>query len=129
MIYGIFSGEYSDWYCHGYFETKEEAVDYCDKLNAKYECDNYYIKVLYNLADGSDKDCPKAYRYFAVTGKWERSEYDDDSILSGCDPTVYCGNSNGREVVIVFATDDDAYKVPKIAQDAIAKWKARKEGL
>lgn len=45
-IYAIFSGEYSDWAVHGFFETEEEANNYCliKNQNDKYYSDNYYVE-------------------------------------------------------------------------------------
>lgn len=128
MVYGIFSGQYSDWQCHGYFETQEEADAYCKEMKTKQEYDEYYVKVLYNLADGKDKGCKKAYYYSNITKEWGRDEYSDDYLLKGSEPCLW-RMKKGEELVIVFVKDEDAHKVPKIAQDAIAKYWAEREGL
>ena len=128
MVYGIFSGEYSDWTCEGYFDTKEEANAYCKEMNEKCEYDNFYVKVLYNLAEGKDRECKKAYYYSNRTKEWGRDKYYDDDILKGNDTRLWRMNM-GEELVIVFVKDEDAHKVPKIAQDAIAKYWAEREGL
>lgn len=127
MVYGIFSGEYSDWNCHGYFETQKDADAYCKEMNNKSGYFEYYIKALYNLAEGKDKECKKAYYYNNRTKEWGRDPSSDDDILVSDDARVY--RDKGAELVIVFAKDDDAHKVPKIAQDAIAKYWAEREGL
>lgn len=128
MVYGIFCGEYSDWGCEGYFDTKKEAKLYCDDMNRKYQNDNYYVKVLYNLAEGKDKECKKAYGYYNRTGEWGRQKFHDDDILGSSRTRIYA-RMKGAEYVIVFVKDEDAHKVPKIAQDAIAKYWAEREGL
>lgn len=128
MVYGIFSGEYSDWNCEGYFDTKKDANAYCKEMNHRHGYEEYYVKVLYNLAEGKDKECKKAYRYYNRTGKWERDKYDDDDILKSSRTRIYA-RKKGEECVIVFVKDEDAHKVPKIAQDAIAKHWAEREGL
>lgn len=46
-IYGIFSGEYSDWNVHGFFEDKIKAEKYCAYQN----CD-YYVLELGNIESG-----------------------------------------------------------------------------
>ena len=128
MVYGIFSGEYSDWTCHGYFDTKEEANAYCNGMNNKQGYDEYYVKVLYNLADGKDRECKKAYYYNNSTKEWGRYHISDDDILASDEARVY-QRIKGNELVTVFVNDEDAHKVPKIAQDAIAKYWAEREGL
>lgn len=128
MVYGIFSGQYSDWQCHGYFETQEEADAYCKEMETKQEHDEYYVLVLYNLAEGKDRECKKAYYYSNRTKGWGRNKESDDDILKGDETRVYAGKK-GEEYVVVFVKDEDAHKVPKIAQDAIAKFWAEREGL
>lgn len=96
MVYGIFSGEYSDWQCHGYFETESSAKAYCKAKNMeklKWE-DDYYILVLHNLVEGADRDSKKAYMYFAEDGRVERAKYDDDGILTGDGPRVIANRWN-----------------------------------
>lgn len=128
MVYGVFSGEYSDWTCHGYFETQKDATAYCKEMNSKQEYDEYYVKVLYNLAEGKDRECKKAYYYSNLTKEWGRDPASDDDILKGSETLLWRMNI-GEELVIVFVKDEDAHKVPKIAQDAIAKYWAEREGL
>jgi len=47
-VYGIFSGAYSDWNVHGFFEDHVEAMKYCAKIN-KSEANYWnqcYVKTL-----------------------------------------------------------------------------------
>lgn len=46
MIYGIFSGYYSDWIVEGYFNNKEDAEKWVAFKNNKSGYDEYYIKEL-----------------------------------------------------------------------------------
>lgn len=55
-VYGIFSGEYSDWNVHGYFIDKSLAEKYCALKNRSLDeyssCfDNYYVYELNNIQD------------------------------------------------------------------------------
>ena len=60
MIYAIFGGEYSDWYCIGYFTNKEEAEKYC----VKYGEGDYYVKELKDLSNKYDiSDITLMYEY------------------------------------------------------------------
>ena len=45
MVYGVFSGCYSDWYIVGYFNNREDADKYC------CICGNgdYYVEPLKDL--------------------------------------------------------------------------------
>jgi hypothetical protein len=49
MIYGIFSGYYSDWIVEGYFNNKEDAEKWVAFKNNKSGYDEYYIKELRNI--------------------------------------------------------------------------------
>lgn len=44
-VYGVFSGYFSNWNIHGYFNTLEEAEKYCAlrNKNLEYYYDNYYV--------------------------------------------------------------------------------------
>ena len=117
MVYGIFSGEYSDWNCEGYFNTKKEANAYCKEMNHRHGYEEYYVKVLYNLAEGKDNGCKKAYRYYNRTGEWERDKYDDeqqnenicekerrricDSLREGRGRTQSAENRTGRDCQVL----------------------------
>lgn len=52
-VYGIFSGEYSDWSVHGYFIDKDLAERYCALKNQgeNYYFDNYYVVEIDNIQD------------------------------------------------------------------------------
>jgi hypothetical protein len=41
-VFGIFSGEYSDWQVHGYLNTEDEAEKYCALKNKGLDFDKYY---------------------------------------------------------------------------------------
>ena len=127
MVYGIFGGVYSDWFVLGYFVRKKDAIEYCKKMNAKlgkYD-DEYYIKEMYNLARNTakleDEICwevdTKTWEFRRNTWMWRNGEekyrvdeYDDEDIYVWLKP--------GNEL-----------KLPKIAQDYFAEWKAEKEGV
>ena len=56
IIYGIFSGAYSDWQIHGYMIDKDEAEKYCALKNKDSDdWDNHYIVNIDNIhADVKD---------------------------------------------------------------------------
>ena len=46
VVFGVFTGHYSDWECKGFFEDANSAYMYCDmrNLTAKWESDDgYYV--------------------------------------------------------------------------------------
>lgn len=49
MIYGIFSGYYSDWIIEGYFKNKEDAEKWVAFKNDESGYDEYYIKEIRNI--------------------------------------------------------------------------------
>ena len=55
-VYGIFSGQYSDWSIHGYFTDENKAEKYCAKMNIEdedkgYWNDYYYIVEIANMEE------------------------------------------------------------------------------
>ena len=124
MVYGIFSGAYSDWDAHGYFDTLEEAEKY-----AREKGTDYYVLPLLNLAEGADQDVRRAYHfYLSFGGYYERAEDDDDFLRKPRSRVATYGNGH-LAYVIVYVRPGDEYKIPKIAHDLIAKWKAEREGI
>ena len=131
MVYGIFSGVYSDWECHGYFETEAEANEYCNEHNGENSWDNYYVKPMLNLAEGADPTIKRAYVYYIKgidAGTYKRSK-DDDDFSGHARSRVSCYGTGEPCWVVVYVTPENEHKVPKIAQDLLAEWKAKKEGI
>src|SRR5574344_2859022 len=53
-VYGIFSGQYSDWNVHGYFTNKDKAKKYCASMNLEdkgYWNDSYYVMEIDNMEE------------------------------------------------------------------------------
>ena len=47
IIYGIFSGAYSDWQVHGYMTNREDAEKYCALKNSNHDDDDYFYNDYY----------------------------------------------------------------------------------
>lgn len=62
MIYGVFGGCYSDWYCKGYFENKSDAEKYC--VNSK---EDLYVMEMENLSLPSKWKNTKVYKLHEIT--------------------------------------------------------------
>lgn len=131
MVYGVFSGEYSDWFVVGYFEDKEDAEAYCKEHNDKceYDWDEYYIKPLLNLAN-NDPAVFRKYVYNEYRDEiWEENgEYSEAKLeakvrsLRGEHPVKWVD-------VWMQPCDYNEERVRKIAHDAIAKYNAAQKGL
>lgn len=128
MVYGVFSGEYSDWNAIGYFEDKGKAEAYCKEHNEKceYSWDEYYIKPLLNLVDND----PNIYRLYVYN---ERNDgvWKEDYELSATKEQTRVIDGGWRIWVEVWLIpcDFSEERVRKIGRDAIAQYKAKKEGI
>ena len=94
MVYGIFSGEYSDWTCHGYFETQKDAAAYCKEMNNKQEYDEYEkiskrIETIYSKYDKTGEPHKTSAMNKAMT--W--SEVEMNTLMDN-------SNSNIAELLI-----------------------------
>ena len=129
MVYGVFGGEYSDWYVMGYFEDKEKAEAYCKEHNEKCEfsCDEYYIKPLLNLVDND----PNIYRRYVYSECNEDVWKDGGELSETKGQTCVIEYGDGRRWVKMWLRPCDFSKerVRKIAHDALAKYKAQKAGI
>lgn len=129
MVYGVFSGEYSDWEVHGYFDKEEDAIAYCDMKNSD-DYQNYYVLKLLNLKDGD----PEVYRCYSYNqerdyvGQLDLGEY---SSAEKRETEVTTAGFRNFYFAYVWLKPRDFTedKVRKIGQDAIAKYKAEKEGI
>lgn len=129
MVYGVFSGEYSDWEVHGYFEKEEDAIAYCDMMNnGGYQ--EYYVLNLLNLKGGD----PGVYRCYSYNQScdyvcqmdcayWLSTEKHETEVKTAGFKNRYFA------YVWLKPRDFTEDKVRKIGQDAIAKYKAEKEGI
>ena len=67
MIYGVFSGCYSDWRIIGYFENKDDAEKYVvSHNNITDEYDEYYILTINNLKLTEEQKNIKVKQYHTV---------------------------------------------------------------
>jgi len=128
MVYGVFGGEYSDWFVVGYFENKEDAEAYCKEHNDKceYDWDEYYIKPLVNLADND----PNVYRRYVYNERnddvWEDNELSETKAQT-C--VVDFGNGVRWVKVWMLPCDFSKERVRKIAHDLLAEYDAKKAGI
>ena len=135
-VYGIFSGQYSDWNIHGYFTNKNKAEKYCAKMNIKNEWDDiYYATEIKNIQESVSMDYdsiklsyehevvfdfdkgmrnePDRYNYYAVKLK-------ENSI-------IYRYNTWVAFTINTNSTDRNI--VEKIAQDLYAQFNYYKQEL
>lgn len=132
IIYGIFSGCYSNWEIHGYMTNREEAEKYCALKN--YEDNNkwhqyyvvdinhihlntkdiklkYYHEVIFDFDTGM-RDEPNRYEYYIGEDKKPYAKYNIFNNGSGW--VCFCFNCKNRE------------KAEKIAQDKYFQFQAYK---
>jgi len=122
LVYGIFSGEYSDWVVHGYFTDRGRAEQYCAKLNFDQDYDEYYVKdiseidsdiganeklqyyhtVIFDFDKGM-RNTPNDYIYYIGSRRKEESVYNS------------FGKNNGW--ICFHLNADSRKKAEKIAQD------------
>ena len=128
MVYGVFDGQYSDWEVLGYFEKETDAEEYCKTHDG-------YILPLLNLKTG-DPDVRRAYWFSTESGEYRKAFVEDKYSEKWREPEVKKHFNWRRQEyelneydVLLYVKPDDEYKIPKIAYDAIAKWKAEKEGI
>lgn len=129
MVYGVFGGEYSDWYVMGYFEDKEKAEAYCKEHNDKceYDWDEYYVKPLLNLVD-NDPNIYRLYVYNDGNGSvWE--EIGEFSEKKKQTRIIRNGDYSLWVKVWLLPCDFSEERVRKIGRDIIAQYKAQKEGI
>lgn len=129
MVYGVFSGQYSDWEVHGYFEKEEDATAYCDmKNNGGYQ--EYYVLKLPNLKD-SDPEVYRCYAYNQVRDSVRQIDHGDYLSEEKLETEVTDFGLIDCYLAYVWLKPRDFTedKVRKIGQDAIAKYKAQKEGI
>lgn len=127
MVYGVFGGEYSDWWVEGYFENRNDAEKYCamkggdryvrelPKINAdvsKVELKHYH-EVVFDFGGKNGnlmRNEPTRYEYFA--GKDKRTTIKHN---------IFLDNSGWIAISTMAKTRKQA---EKIAQDVFTKFLA-----
>lgn len=129
MVYGVFSGEYSDWEVHGYFDKEEDAIAYCVMKNGGGYREYYVLKLL-NLKDG-DPEVYRCYSYNQQTNYVDQLDWGEYLSTEKHETEVAKSGFRDRYFAYVWLKPRDftEEKVRKIGQDAIAKYKAEKEGI
>lgn len=124
MIYGVFGGEYSDWFIVGYFDTEEKAQAFCDEYNSNLKWgDDYYVLSMVNLEEGRCETPRKWYLVDIDGGRaypatWIANKDEAKNIY-----VSPCGD------VYIFIYPWQLSKAVKIARDKLAEYKARKAGI
>ena len=130
MIYGVFTGEYSDWDVIGYFKTEAEAEAYCErrnegKINAYDQC---YVLPMIDLSAVPYEG--KRIPYWVELKKGKAHQYygysSEDAPEDGI---IVTKNIFGDTFAIVWVYPAETDKIVKIARDRYAMYKAREEGL
>ncbi len=130
MIYGVFGGEYSDWYSVGYFDNEEEAEAYCEAYNAKkrnrWEDDLYVIRMP-NLKGGKKEGVLIEFSLFPngdlSQGGFEAFNEDNPAHRWEMDEVM------GRPLFRIWIDPTQKDKVEKILHDRYAEYLAEREGL
>ncbi len=126
MIYGIFSGHYSDWSIEGYFKNKEDAEKWVALKNDEYGYDEYYIKEIRNIEIDEHIKNLNVKHYHEVGfiyNSWRKKfemlyEPDRYEITLGDKPKkIYTTNSSIRFNLI----SDTREKAEKICQDLMTQ--------
>jgi len=129
MIYGIFSGEYSDWDTHGYFDNKEDAEKYCAHKNFGLKYDRHYFIELPNIKfeESATEGRVLKRRFDCVLsikkGTWATEQ---DTCYYGEDRQneLTVNEGNYAEFTITAKNKDLALK---IARDLYAEFSTQKE--
>lgn len=145
-VYGIFSGQYSDWDVHGYFTDEELAEKYCalknrglvdDEFSSCY--DSYYVVELDNIQDNTNglKDIELKYYHEVLI---DYKNYGNDGTVRD-EPnryTSYCGEDKPIKIRTYFSgwisfsvtsNSTDRTKAEKIAIDMFNEFKWLLEDL
>ena len=127
MIYGVFSGCYSDWRIIGYFENKDDAEKYVVSHNdIADEYDEYYILEVNNLKLTEEQKNLKVKQYHHVV-----FDYENGKFVMRNEPDRYslCLNDKERMIKIghsykwvsFYLMSEDREKAEKICQDLISQ--------
>lgn len=125
MIYGIFSGWYSDWAIIGYLTDEKQAKKYCEKMNngRPERSKKYYFREMIAL-DGTEKE-PERVAWEVNTEDWTINESYREEPKDG---KTFEVNEFWPSVTLWLYPGEET-KAVKIAQDCLAQWKAEREGV
>ena len=128
MVYGIFSGVYSDWNVYGYFTDRTRAEQYCAKLNFNGDhedydqYDEYYVRDIpeINSDVGNNEKLKYYHTVFFDFGRGMRNTPEDYKYYIGKnrpDETVYNSFGKNNGWIRYSLNADSRKKAEKIAQD------------
>lgn len=128
-VYAVFSGEYSDWRVHGFFEDKVEAQKYCAIKNKDGWNNEYYVIALDKIQ--ADVSAVKLYYHHEVVFDFKngtfvmREEPDRYSFYSGKkkeNELIYnTNNAQNWGWVAIKVSTKERKKAEKIAQDIVTQ--------
>ncbi len=134
-IYAVFSGSYSDTRIEGYFEDPDEAYTYCFYMNEKNGYHDYHVEEAFQI-NMKYSERPRFHYEFGF-----RFFDDGKALLSHVD-TLRGGMCPNAEVnkhltfsrnevydILVYLSSYDENKAWEIAYDALAQYKAEKDGV
>ena len=135
MVYGVFSGCYSDWYIVGYFNNREDADKYC------CICGNgdYYVEPLKDLNNEKDLSQIKLKYEHEVLFDYKDNKWimrkEPDRYKCYVDNTLHCNSiceSNLRWCrwikFNINIDHDDRKLAEKIAQDYLTELRSYGDG-
>lgn len=131
MVYGVFSGIYSDWFVLGYFDNREDADKYCCVCGYS-DC---YVEPLKNLSGERDLSQVKLKYEHKVTF-WRKEnnwimQGESDNYKAYIDSELHCNHIEGRVNWISFMINIDHNNrklAEKIAQDYLTELRSYGDG-
>lgn len=136
-IYIITSGQYSDYYVHGYAETEKDAINICRKHNTtmhnNFDTWEYEEKELLEKPE-RDINIRYVYKFYLeykngmlhYSNNYTRYEYDEEdkehSTITLDSKPDYSGINNFYLYIPVKRGKEDIHVIKKIAQDFIARY-------
>lgn len=130
IVYAVFGGAYSDWYCVGFFDNEEDAYKFCAEHNDNCDAyDVYYVKQLDKITCDFGNDT-YFYKYSARVFKDGEvaSLFVDECVKIPEKRKIL--NKGYDWVLIEFCmTSIDNEKAMKIARDIYAEYKAKQNGV
>lgn len=134
-IYMVYTECYNDVSWHGYFETKQEAKDYCDWRNkyAHDDWDRYWYSEVKPMNIQEEKEGMKVvYRVKTdkflidtVEAKLRHKDSKDNHCMKYYPKDYYYGNEEETYSFVFFIETNSEDKARKIAYDLMAQVKEK----
>jgi len=126
-VYVIFSGQYSDWNVHGFFNNKDEAMKYCAFKNKSKEdsWDEYYVKEIDQIF--ADVKNIKLCYYHEIVFDYKnknfvmRDEPDRFDYYIGESKPIHLLQNMRYNWIAIKVNANDRNHAEKIAQDIVGQ--------